>query len=125
MTQVVFPLHGGGSLPLLGNPNHIELIQHLRQLSQNWEAPKQILVISGHWETSVIQITHHSNPLLLYDYKALVFSYLISITNRQCGNSTTEFGSAYYHSNDTIGTAGYAGIFLYSLCRFSNRVNTI
>ena len=83
MTQVVFLSHGGGSLPLLGNPNYIELIQHLRQLSQNWEAPKQILVISGHWETSVIQITHHSNPPLLYDYKALVFSYLISITNRQ------------------------------------------
>ena len=68
MTQVVFPSYGGDSQPLLGNPNHIELIQHLRQLSQNWEAPKQILVISGHWETSVIQITHHSNPPLLYDY---------------------------------------------------------
>ena len=68
---------------MLGNPNHIELIQHLWQLSQDWEAPKQILVISAHWETSVIQITHHSNPPLLYDYKALVFSYLISITNRQ------------------------------------------
>ena len=57
---------GGGSLPLLGNPNHIELVQHLRQLSQDWEAPKQILVISAYWETSVIQITHHSNPQLLY-----------------------------------------------------------
>ena len=83
MTQVVFLSHGGGFLPLLGNPNYIELIQHLRQLSQNWEAPKQILMISAHWETSAIQITHHSNPPLLYDYKALVFSYLVSITNRQ------------------------------------------
>ena len=66
MTQVVFLSHGGGFLPLLGNPNYIELIQHLRQLSQNWEAPKQILMISAHWETSAIQITHHSNPPLLY-----------------------------------------------------------
>jgi len=32
------------------------------------EAPEQILVISAHWEASVIQITHHSNPPLLYDY---------------------------------------------------------
>ena len=46
MTQVVFISHGGGSLPLLGDPNHIELIQHLQQLSQNLEAPEQILVIS-------------------------------------------------------------------------------
>jgi len=66
MTQVVFISHGGGSLPLLGDPNHIELIQHLQQLSQNLEAPEQILVISAHWEASVIQITHHSNPPLFY-----------------------------------------------------------
>ena len=68
MTQVVFISHGGGPLPLLGDSNHIELIQHLRQLSHDLEAPKQILVISAHWEASVIQITHHSNPPLLYDY---------------------------------------------------------
>ena len=78
MTKVVFLSHGGGPLPLLSDPNHLELIQHLRQLSQDLEAPKQILVISAHWEASVVQITHHSNPPLLYDYKALVFSYLIS-----------------------------------------------
>jgi aromatic ring-opening dioxygenase catalytic subunit (LigB family) len=48
MTKVVFLSHGGGPLPLLGDPNHIELIQHLRQLLQDLEAPKQILVISAH-----------------------------------------------------------------------------
>ena len=68
MTQIVFISHGGGPLPLLGDSNHIELIQHLRQLSHELEAPKKILVISAHWEASVIQITHHSNPPLLYDY---------------------------------------------------------
>ena len=66
MTQVVFLSHGGGPLPLMGNPNHLELIQHLRRLSQDLEAPKQILVISAHWEASVIRITHHSNPPLLF-----------------------------------------------------------
>ena len=44
------------------------MIQHLRQLSQNLEVTKQILVISAHWEASEIQITHHSNPPLLYNY---------------------------------------------------------
>ena len=62
MTQFVFISHGGGPLPLLGDPNHVELIQYLRQLSQDLEALKQILVISAHWEASEIQITHHSNP---------------------------------------------------------------
>ena len=66
MTQFVFISHGGGPLPLLGDPNHVELIQYLRQLSQDLEALKQILVISAHWEASEIQITHHSNPPLLY-----------------------------------------------------------
>ena len=68
MTQIVFISHGGGPLPLLGDSNHIELIQHLQQLSQDLEAPEQILVISAPWEASVIQITHHANPPLLYDY---------------------------------------------------------
>ena len=62
MTQVVFISHGGGPLPLLGDPNHVELIQYLQQLSHDLEAPKQIPVISAHWKASVIQITHHSNP---------------------------------------------------------------
>ncbi len=97
MTKVVFLSHGGGPLPLLGDPNHIELIQHLRQLSQDLEAPKQILVISAHWEASVIQITHHSNPQLLYDYKTLAFSYLISIiyshkfpVRNRCASNTVD-----------------------------------
>ena len=38
MTRVVFLSHGGGPLPLLGDPNHIELTQHLQQLSQDLEA---------------------------------------------------------------------------------------
>ena len=66
MTKVVFLSHGGGPLPLLSDLNHLELIQHLRQLSQDLEAPKQILVISALWEACVIQITHHSNPPLFY-----------------------------------------------------------
>ena len=68
MTQVVFLSHGGCPLPLLCDSNHVELTQHLQQLSQDLEAPEQILAISAHWEASVIQITRHSNPPLLYDY---------------------------------------------------------
>ena len=51
---------------MLGDPNHVELIQYLQQLSHDLEAPKQIPVISAHWKASVIQITHHSNPPLFY-----------------------------------------------------------
>ena len=67
MTRVVFLSHGGGPLPLLGDPNHVELIQYLRQLSQDLEALKQILVISAHWEPvrsklHIIPIPHSFTP---------------------------------------------------------------
>ena len=81
MTQVVFLSHGGSPLPLLGDPNHIELIQHLQQLSQDLEAPEQMLVISAHWEASVIQITHNSPHYCFTPAVSILgFSALIVLT---------------------------------------------
>lgn len=66
--NIIYLSHGGGPLPLLGHPDHEELVQALVALSKQFEKPSAILVISAHWETSVPSITAQANPSLLYDY---------------------------------------------------------
>ena len=65
----VFMPHGGGPLPLIGDPRHQRLISFL----QNWSGtlqtqPTAIIVISAHWEAETVQITAQPQPQLLYDY---------------------------------------------------------
>jgi 4,5-DOPA dioxygenase extradiol len=68
MPQVVFLSHGGGPLPVLGDPSHAELTSHLQRLAQDLTPPRKILILSAHWEEPTVQVTHHPAPSLLYDY---------------------------------------------------------
>lgn len=66
MPVVYFP-HGGGPLPLLGDPAHASLTAYLTGLS-NLPRPEVILIISAHWEASTAQLTAAAAPKLLFDY---------------------------------------------------------
>jgi 4,5-DOPA dioxygenase extradiol len=66
--QVAFISHGGGPMPLLGDPQHAQLMAALQALPQRLNTPKAIVVISAHWESSVVSITSSAQPGLLYDY---------------------------------------------------------
>ena len=66
--QTIFISHGGGPLPLLGDPGHQQMIEQLQRLRQALPKPSAILVISAHWEEAVPAITCGSNPELIYDY---------------------------------------------------------
>lgn len=66
--DVVFLSHGGGPLPLLGDPGHAELVAYLQQLSRRLQTPSAILLISAHWEADIPQITSAAHPGLIYDY---------------------------------------------------------
>lgn len=66
--QVLFVSHGGGPLPLLGDPQHQELVAQLEGISEQLEKPKAILVISAHWEAETPTVTTAADPGLLYDY---------------------------------------------------------
>ena len=68
MADIVFISHGGGPLPLLGDPSHQELVDTLTTLSTQIKKPKAIIVISAHWEANHVRITHQKQPGLLYDY---------------------------------------------------------
>lgn len=67
-TTILYIPHGGGPLPLLGDPGHGEMIDLLKDLAQKIERPQTIVVISAHWEERVPTITAQANPPLIYDY---------------------------------------------------------
>ena len=60
--------HGGGPLPLLGDPGHKEMVGVLEHLAEILEKPSAIIVISAHWEAGTPVITAGENPPLIYDY---------------------------------------------------------
>ena len=67
-SDVLFVSHGGGPLPLLDDPGHIELVEALGHLTKRIEKPEAILVLSAHWESDVLRISAGARPGLLYDY---------------------------------------------------------
>ncbi len=60
--------HGGGPMPLLGDPGHAELIAYLKEVEPTIGRPKSIVVVSAHWEAPSPTVTASSDPGLLFDY---------------------------------------------------------
>lgn len=67
-TDVLFISHGGGPMPLLGDPDHREMVERLTEIAGQLRKPSAILVISAHWEEALPTITAGANPALIYDY---------------------------------------------------------
>lgn len=67
--QVLYLSHGGGPLPLLGDPGHSELVEQLQQMATDViQRPSAILVISAHWEETEPTIGTLAPTDLIYDY---------------------------------------------------------
>ena len=66
-TILYFP-HGGGPLPLLGEPGHAAMSDFLREFASGIERPEAIVVISAHWEEPQVSVTSAAAPQLLFDY---------------------------------------------------------
>lgn len=62
-----FP-HGAGPMPLLGEPNHQNLVGFLKAFAQQVPRHKAIVIISAHWEESQVTVNTATSPSLLYDY---------------------------------------------------------
>ena len=66
---IIYIPHGGGPLPLIDEANNKNLNNYLRSIPQTLKRrPDAIVVISAHWEESIISITASENPALLFDY---------------------------------------------------------
>jgi len=68
MSKVLYLPHGGGPLPVLGDPGHAQLTDFLKAIGSKLGQPSAILVVSAHWETTSPTILSAEKPDLLYDY---------------------------------------------------------
>ena len=68
LPRAIFISHGGGPLPLLGDPGHSKMVSCLQNIAASIPRPDAILVVSAHWEEPVPTITAGSRPSLIYDY---------------------------------------------------------
>ena len=64
----MFLSHGGGPLPLLGDPGHTEMVQSLESIAAAIDRPEAIIVVSAHWEEPAATITSAPRPEIIYDY---------------------------------------------------------
>ena len=68
LMPALFVNHGGGPLPLLGDPRHTKLSKYLSSSMKSFPIPTAILIASAHWETAVTTFVGQEDPGLLYDY---------------------------------------------------------
>ncbi len=66
--QIVYFSHGGGPLPILGDPGHQAMVDFMIQLPTQLRRPDFILVISAHWEESAATLLGAQSPPMFYDY---------------------------------------------------------
>jgi len=66
--QIVYFSHGGGPLPILGDPSHQAMVDFMQRLPSQLRKPELILVISAHWEEDAATLLGAPNPDLFYDY---------------------------------------------------------
>ena len=60
--------HGGGPMPVLGEPSHGALIDFLTGAEDLVGRPTAILLVSAHWECPQPTLTSGAHPELIYDY---------------------------------------------------------
>lgn len=66
--RALYLSHGGGPMPLLGEPNHQALVDTMREISASLPRPDAIVVISAHWEGSEVLVQSNPAPSMYYDY---------------------------------------------------------
>lgn len=66
--SAIFISHGGGPLPLLGDPAHQAMVENLQHIADLLDRPSAIVVVSAHWEANRPTITAGAHPELIYDY---------------------------------------------------------
>lgn len=68
VSRVLCIPHGGGPMPILGEPSHAKMIEFLRGVESSIGRPEAIVLVSAHWEEAQPTITAGEAPGLIYDY---------------------------------------------------------
>jgi aromatic ring-opening dioxygenase catalytic subunit (LigB family) len=66
--NILYLSHGGGPLPILGDPGHAAMVRFMQDLPSRLVRPEMILVISAHWEEAQPMLLSDSDAPLFYDY---------------------------------------------------------
>jgi aromatic ring-opening dioxygenase catalytic subunit (LigB family) len=66
--QIIYFSHGGGPLPILGDPGHKAMVDFMTRLPSRLRRPDAILVISAHWEEAAATLLGAERPKMFYDY---------------------------------------------------------
>ena len=66
--QAVYFSHGGGPLPILGDPSHQAMVEFMARLPAQLARPEAIVVVSAHWEEDAATLLGAPNPPMFYDY---------------------------------------------------------
>ena len=66
--QIVYFSHGGGPLPILGDPSHQAMVDFMTLLPSQLRKPDAILVVSAHWEERAATLLGAQDPPMFYDY---------------------------------------------------------
>jgi aromatic ring-opening dioxygenase catalytic subunit (LigB family) len=72
--SVISLSHGGGPMPLIGDPTHKDIVKSLKERVPKilrlgtHEAPRAIIVITAHWSERNPTISNASKHPLYYDY---------------------------------------------------------
>jgi len=66
--HVLYIPHGGGPLPVMGEPSHDAIVAYLRGVERDLGRPSAIVVVSAHWECPTPTVTSGATPPLIYDY---------------------------------------------------------
>jgi 4,5-DOPA dioxygenase extradiol len=65
---ILYLPHGGGPMPLMGDPAQAHLGAFLKTLGQRFPAPDAIVLVSAHWEESHPSVYADERPGMLFDY---------------------------------------------------------
>lgn len=68
MASILYFSHGGGPLPILGDPSHDKMIAFMKKIPDQIDKPDAIVVFSAHWEENKISIQSGSEHELFFDY---------------------------------------------------------
>lgn len=68
LAPILYLPHGGGPMPLMGDPSHANMVAFWKSMAQRFPQPDAVVVISAHWEAEVVSVTADQQPALIYDY---------------------------------------------------------
>lgn len=64
--------HGGGPMPLLGDPDHVPMVtkwkENVKDILARYGAPTAIAVVSAHYQTTAPEVGGCAQPEMYYDY---------------------------------------------------------